>query len=980
MAIEHLSFRIFGRSHRANAVMKAAYRAGCALYDEQHEVTYNFDRKAEVAHTGILAPPDAPTWVHDRAQLWNTVERVERRRDAQLAREFVVALPQELSLEQQRQLLTGYLQDHFVSLGMVADYAIHAKEGNPHAHVMLTLRTLDGERFGKKARAWNSPACVTTWRQAWELAANRALESAGSHARIDMRSFEDRGLALEPGVKHYRPRDQAATDRRAAVAEGLADSAAVARRNGARLLAQPELVLELLTTRQSVFTEHELLAVVHRHTADAAQFERVRLAVLRSPELARLSTDDERPRFTTRSVLALEQSLVSSADALHRRAAHQVNPYLVEAAIAATIERDPARAPNREQVEAVQHLARSGDIAVLQGYAGSGKSTTLRMAREALEAQGYTVVGGALAGKAAEGLTGSAGIRARTLASWEYAWSQGRDLLTPNHVLVIDEAGMLGTAQMAGLLKRAEQAGAKVVLVGDTRQLAAIEPGSPMALLQERLGAARLTEVVRQREDWQRAATKQFGDGRAAEALEAYASAGRFHRHASRDEARAALVARWSADRKDHPGASSILLAFRRTDVRALNEAARAVRKAAGELGPERLLMTHDGPRAFSAEDRIVFLKNDRKLGVSNGTLATVVAIEGLSLTARTDDGALITINTASYLHLDHGYASTIHKSQGATVDRAYVLASRHMDAAAAYVALSRHRAEVELHWDGEEFASSAALVKRLATVRSAPMALEEALTSETTRGDEQDDLFALLTEEERTAFLARLELHAQEEPTSSAKLFDQLPEVVAARKDHKRADEECRQAAQALEAYRAKHPLAAKVKTPDYRRAVDQLAAAQSRLLVLGERLSEVEADPALRARADVHASDHNTAIRNAATRLGWFRASGEHQARRHTLNRLVALTNAQLGRTTYRTATPADAGRRMEVALIRRVTNVDLVVLRPTDGAGHLIAVDARDFPAVPARGASVVLAPSGAPKPERSHSHGPVRDRSE
>src|SRR5262249_20361353 len=159
-----------------------------------------------------------------------------------------------------------------------------------------------------------------------------------------------------------------------------------------------------------------------------------------------------------------------------------------------------------------------GDLALVLGYAGTGKSALLGVAREAWEAQGYRVRGAALSGMAAESLEGGSAIASRTLASLEHAWDRGRELLGPRDVLVVDEAGLVGWRQMRRVLSRVQDAGAKLVLVGDPEQLQAIEAGAAFRALAERHGAVELTEVRRQRSGWQREATRQLATGRTIDA------------------------------------------------------------------------------------------------------------------------------------------------------------------------------------------------------------------------------------------------------------------------------------------------------------------------------------------------------------------------------------------------------------------------------------------------------------------------------
>ena len=189
-------------------------------------------------------------------------------------------------------------------------------------------------------------------------------------------------------------------------------------------------------------------------------------------------------------------------------------------------------------------------MAIVVGYAGTGKSAMLGVAREAWEAAGYEVRGVALSGIAAENLESGSGIASRTIASMEHGWGQGRDLLTARDVLVIDEAGMVGTRQLERVLSHAAEAGAKVVLVGDIKQLQSIEAGAAFRSIHERHGGAEIGEVRRQREDWQRDATRDLATGRTGEALEAYRSHGMVHEAQTREQARGDLIDRWDRDRQ----------------------------------------------------------------------------------------------------------------------------------------------------------------------------------------------------------------------------------------------------------------------------------------------------------------------------------------------------------------------------------------------------------------------------------------------
>jgi hypothetical protein len=357
------------------------------------------------------------------------------------------------------------------------------------------------------------------------------------------------------------------------------------------------------------------------------------------------------------------------------------------------------------------------------GHAGTGKSAMLGVAREAWETAGYEVRGAALSGIATENLESGSGISSRTIASMEHGWQQDRHRLTARDVLVIDEAGMVGTRQLERVLSHAADAGAKVVLVGDVRQLQSIEAGAAFRSIHERHGGAEIGEVRRQRQDWQRDATRNMATGKTSYALEAYRSHGMVHEAQTREQARGDLIERWDRDRQAAPERSRIILTHTNEEVRALNENARERMREAGDLGDDTRVVVERGERAFASGDRVMFLQNERGLGVKNGTLGTVEQVSTQSLTVQTDDGRSVRFDLKDYNKIDHGYAATIHKAQGMTVDRTHVLATTGMDAHGSYVALSRHRDGVDLHYGRDDFASQDQLTRTLSRDRAKDMA-----------------------------------------------------------------------------------------------------------------------------------------------------------------------------------------------------------------------------------------------------------------
>ena len=851
MAIYHFSAKVISRSTGRSSVAAAAYRSASRLVDERQGVTHDFSSKSGVVHSEVMLCEGASGRFADRSVLWNAVEAGEKRKDAQLSREVEFAIPREMSQVEGIALARDFVEREYVSRGMIADLNVHwdfdeAGQPKPHAHVMLTMRAVNGEGFGPKVREWNATSELTAWRERWEHHVNERFAELGYELRIDHRSLAAQGSELEPQHKigpAGRRRDARGED-----AERTREHQDIAHRNGDRILADPSIALRSLTYQQSTFTRQDIARFVNRHTDSAEQFDTVMVRVEASPDLVRLGSEwmshnlagegrqaaSGGERFTTTEMIAVEAHLeqvalglsgwrtdgalslagldrnadgVSHGVGVGRDRGHGVSAPSIDAALTAAQAR--GFEPGDEQGDALRHVTSSGDLALVVGYAGTGKSAILGVAREAWEAEGYRVRGATLSGIAAEGLEAGSGIESRTIASLEWAWARDRERLTSNDILVVDEAGMVGSRQMDRVLTAAHDAGAKVVLIGDPQQLQAIEAGAAFRALQERHGAAEITEIRRQHVDWQREATRELagvsidpaggGESGVAQALGRYDNAGMVHAHGTRGEAKAALIDGWNAQRQAHPDDSQMMLAYTRTDVADLNSGARARLHEAEALGEDHLVSTARGYRSFATGDRLMFLRNERSLEVKNGTLGTVVGIEiggsgragvdgndrvaaslaaeraeregllpypavpaatatdqqslGLNggiagaqlardlvdedevaqrlhatrLVVRLDgqDRRTVAFDLKDYDHVDHGYAATIHKTQGVTVDRAHVLATQHMDRHAAYVGLSRHREDVQLHYGQDDIKHGTRLAQVLSRDRSKDVTLD---------------------------------------------------------------------------------------------------------------------------------------------------------------------------------------------------------------------------------------------------------------
>jgi conjugative relaxase-like TrwC/TraI family protein len=475
-------------------------------------------------------------------------------------------------------------------------------------------------------------------------------------------------------------------------------------------LASPEG----LTANASTFARREVLVALGGQLAAIPPAELGRLAdrfcAERAVSVMAEHAAGER-RWTTPELLSIEQRLIAAAV---DRAGEQTAVASHEA-VRAALGAHPTIAG--EQAAMVRDITQGGaGVQVVVGKAGTGKTYTLGVARHAWQLDGYRVLGAAPTGIAtvclgAEGFEEVATVD-RLLGELDAAGrgrrgpGRGRDdtgpLLDRRTVLVVDEAGMLGSRKLARLLDHAQQAGAKVVLVGDDRQLAAIEAGGGFRGLRLRLGASVLSENRRQQETWERQAVEHLRDGDLELALAAYRAHGRLVAVETPTQLKETLVGEWW--RWFQQGERVVILAHRRDEVDQFNTACQQLRYYAGHLGRERLQVDD---RSFAVGDLVVCGKNAlRTVGVANATRGQVTAIDPTerTITLQLEDGKQVTL-TRAYLEerprwwtrgnpdrrtLDLGYATTGHRSQGVTLDRALVRVAGAEDHPWLYVAATR--------------------------------------------------------------------------------------------------------------------------------------------------------------------------------------------------------------------------------------------------------------------------------------------------
>ena len=660
-------------------------------------------------------------------RLWNAVEHGEIRLNriptrAQYARSLIVALPRELDQAAQIALMQGYVRVSFSDRGMVADWVIHDKsDGNPHAHIMLTTRDLGAADWGRKRRDWNARDVLSDLRSDWAQHANLALERAGFNERIDHRSNHARGIYLEPDS--YNPHVASHARRQGEIAREANRCSDVADDNALYLQQHPEHILVVVQAQRAVFTRGDIVAAFE----DRLMLTETELAGLvgeamgsgAAVRLVQNSPDGQAQYVTTARASEMQRLEILA------RAMAIAGPVAGFGPAAPGIGLLAGSGLTPDQRVAAQAMLSPAPLTLVKGYAGTGKTFTLGEVARVWQARGYEVLGGAASGKATQELGGLQGMRTASLAAWQARWSRGEAPERDRFVFIMDEAGMVGAGQWARIAGVVSAMGGKLIAVGDPEQLqpvsdlpgwAAVERGVSQATAGAPVAA--LSSVRRQRSMADRMATEALARGGAeiAPAIRHYIDKGalRLECGVLNDPVSALAAAYYKTGpgkAGGGAGCARIALACTNREVWALNDAIRAQALARGEIDQagirdygtitriDRTTPTHERiavPLALGPGDRVMLTRPHRGLDLPRSAFGTVVATRAGGIDLLVDGRSrAVTLDLATFRDLDYGYAATIHKSQGVTVDHTLVLGHGRMNRHAIYVALTRHRDSV---------------------------------------------------------------------------------------------------------------------------------------------------------------------------------------------------------------------------------------------------------------------------------------------
>ena len=712
--IEFARTHVIGRSSGHSSVKAAAYRSGTRQYDQRNGLTSDYShRVAEVAHSEILLPDGAPAALRERNRFWNEVEFCEdkhnRRDQAQLAKDHIIALPRELALEQQIELDRDFAQHAFVDAGVGVDLNVHLhSQDNPHAHLMVTTRTIDENGLGAKARHLNGNFFggqrlpeAEQLRHRWAQFQNGWCADRG----IDLLVTNNDGqwqAESHHGPRHHMDEDLEQPVQTQSESQAMRVEAIESDFGG---------LIDRVAKYKAVFSAHDLYRELFKHIPDAEQFQISKVLLdqylndgITDPDcsLVRIGSGPGRGQksgqgrtyYTTQETIDTELQLKQVACEMFQPSTR--HDRVTDVKRTQVVERD-FDFLSVEQKTAVEHVTSSERLSIVVGLAGAGKSTLLKAAGKCWRSTGSIVRGVALAGIAAEGLEKSAGIKSTTIHSLLLKLDRRKTRLMPNDVIVVDEAGMIDSKLMLTLANRVNRAGAKLVLVGDPDQLQSIQAGSPLRSMASQGGFCEVSTIRRQQSNADRQATFDLARGQVASAYHSYLERGHVTSGDTVDAVIDKLVRDAVADLEK--GSSTAVLAHANRDVKQLNASIRDLRIKKGQLANECTFGVSEGQRIEVGQgDRILFRRNDHRLGVKNGSLGTVISAQDDFLEVQIDEGDIVGVHASDYDQLSHGYAMTVHKSQGITVDQTRVLVTDRWDRHLSYVGMSRHKAHLQLY------------------------------------------------------------------------------------------------------------------------------------------------------------------------------------------------------------------------------------------------------------------------------------------
>ena len=714
MAIQFARIEIVSRSSGGNSCCKGAYNARSKILDVKSNVTYNFSNRGDNVYHEVLLPEHADKRFVDISVLMNEIEKCERRKDSQLLKDAVIALPddKELDLADRIKITKRIIEERgWVKEGLGVQVDIHQPhdgEKNWHAHLLITTRrfTEDGQSFGMKARDLN-PEFKNTGERTFIVPEEILLQ----HDTRDVINnyFMELGFENRVDMISQVPQEHIGPVR---MRSHLNEAPA---RNEERRLADIESlqrggdVLDRVTREMSVFSARDLQRAV-KCIADEARAKHLVKEALDSKGVIPLFNEDGKSAglYTTHEVRAEEAKLMRLGEYVNCQ-----NNLLYNAS---TMEATRGRPISKSQSEALDYLlSYPTGLKVLKGRAGTGKSHVLGIVADVAKNSDMEVLGLAPTHKAKLELQSLGYDKSDTVKGFLFKLHNNRVDLPKNSLIVVDEAAMVGNSDYSELMRVAVDKKCNVILAGDERQLASISRGGMFEVYADYFRSAEMSEIRRQEIGWSRDVASALSKGEVRKGVNILKANDRLTKNFNKGDSIITLVDDWSKSSallKDR-----LILAVKNTDVDAINKEAREKLIETGYLKGQECCISWDDSRrgiGYLANDRIVFQETNKTIGVNNGDFGTIKHADNNMFKVELDRGESVSFNPDTFYMFRHGYASTVYKAQGATISDIYVLHDGFSTLKNSYVAMSRHVTDLHLYTNMDATKDEWSLVQQL--------------------------------------------------------------------------------------------------------------------------------------------------------------------------------------------------------------------------------------------------------------------------
>ncbi|XVN40732.1 MAG: AAA family ATPase [Rickettsia endosymbiont of Argas persicus] len=716
MAIQFARIEIVSRSSGGNSCCKAAYNARMIIKDERTNVTYNFSKKGDNVYHAVLLPSHVDQKFKNPSILMNEVEKSEKRKNSQLLKDIVIALPddKELDLEDRIAITHEIIEEiGWVRNGLGVQVDIHQPhdgEKNWHAHLLVTTRrfTENGKALGAKAVDLN-PKFAKVKGKAFIIPEDQIIHERAKE--VINKYFAKLGLEIRVDPISFSPEQHVGPTRMRSIINEIAEQNKICKLAHLEIVKNSDGVLNRIIRHQAIFTKFDIEKAVKEIPEEAEKQKLIR-EVLNSDRLVKLYNEDgtDTKYYTTKGVRDEELRIVRIADKVNSQI-HFNNVIKLKSDI------DNLASVNEAQRASLHHiLINSQGIRILQGRAGTGKSQVLAEGYKIATNHGQNIIGLAPTHKAASELKSKGYQQCHTVKGFLFKLYNGKADLARNSLLVVDEAGMVGNSDYLELLKVARSNNCNLILAGDERQLTSVERGGMFAVLASKFGSYELSNIRRQSKVWAREMASCFARSDITGGLHLLEQHNCLKSDHTLEESMARLIEDWSNSK--FALNERLIITMCNIEVDSINQGIRELLKAKGLLtGKEyRRYLPSQQYEDYMAGDRILFKSTNKDLQIENGEFATITLVSNDKFVAKTDSGKEIEFNPQD-VSFKHGYASTVYKAQGASIKDVYVLHNLAGNSRNSYVAMTRHIEEVKFYYNRKATRNMASLISQLSKI-----------------------------------------------------------------------------------------------------------------------------------------------------------------------------------------------------------------------------------------------------------------------